>query len=107
MPTIKPTRQAKSISAPLAFHIRSLRQWHGTHGLSQEKLAALAGVSGRTVSFYESRPAVPQSLANLLSIALALNVPVERLIDPRQLNELRSEVDQRRQTLERCAPYEE
>lgn len=86
---------------PLALHIRRLRQWFGTDGMSQTDLAVLAGVSPRLLRGYESARLLPKSVEELLSIALVLRVPVERLIAPDQLDRLRRAIEERTPELER------
>lgn len=87
---------AANVTAPLSLHIRRLRQWYGDQGLSQEALAHLSGVSLRSVRRYESCRALPPVLEALLSLTLVLKVPLETLIDPRLIEELRQVIDVRR-----------
>lgn len=82
--------------APLALHIRRLRQWSGEQGLSQEELAQLAGLSLRQVRRYESNRALPQVLVALLSLGLALKVPIEELVNPQEVERLRQAIEERR-----------
>ena len=83
---------------PLALHVQALRQWAGPSGVSQEELSKLAGVSARVIRKYESMTRLPETLECLLLIALALRVPVERLIDPRTRERLANEVESRRES---------
>ena len=85
----------------LVLHVRRLRQWYGERGLAQEELAKVAGVSPRLVRSYESCRTLPGCLASLLAIALALQVPIEGLVDPRVTHRLREQVDKRRHAHER------
>lgn len=87
--------------APLALHIRRLRQWSGETGIEQQDLARIAGVSDRQLRVYERGRALPQSIEFLLSIALALGVPMEWLVNPNRLEKLRREIDDRREAFER------
>ena len=80
----------------LAFHIRRLRQWHGVVGLSQRDLAELAGFSSKQVQLYESTRYLPQPIAFLLAVSIALRVPVEWLIAPEHLKQLRANIEERR-----------
>ena len=84
---------------PLVLHIRRLRQWYGDHGLGQQDLAALAGISPRLLHSYESCRSLPGSLGALLALSLALRVPLEALIDPRVVNRQRKAIDERRRHL--------
>lgn len=102
MNTTQKTTAPPSPTAPLALHIRSLRQWYGTTGLEQAELAQLAGISRQTLSHYESCRSLPPALESLLAVAFALEVPLERLIDPRQLCRLKAEVEQRRVAWLQC-----
>lgn len=85
-----------SPNEPLALHIRSLRQWYGKSGLSQQELAELAGISTRVLKRYESCRELPRSLECLLAVALVLDVPAERLLDPRLLRRLSEAIATRR-----------
>ncbi len=87
----QPQRQATEPPRPLAFHLRARRQWVSEAGLSQEALAALAGVSVRTLRKYEAMRELPEMIDSLLRLAIALRVPFERLIDPHLLESLRQE----------------
>lgn len=102
MDTTNQTAARQSQSSPLALHIRSLRQWYGATGLEQAELAELAGISRQTLSRYESSRVLPPALESLLAVALALEVPPERLIDPRQLARLKAQVEERRSLIVRC-----
>src|SRR4051812_3311149 len=81
-------------AAPLVFHIRRRRQWHAEHGLSQAELAELTGLSLRHIRRYETCRALPRVLDALLTIAIALQVPLETLIDPRQVERLSQIVEE-------------
>lgn len=83
-------------SEPLALHIRSLRQWYGERGLSQKELAELAGISTRALKRYESCRTLPRGLECLIAVALVLEVPPERLLDPRLLEQLSEAIAARR-----------
>jgi len=86
--------------APLALHIRRLRQWHGETGIKQKDLAKIIGMSDRQLRIYEHARVLPRSVEPLLSIALALGVPMEWLINPNRLEKLRQQIN------ERCNVYE-
>lgn len=89
---------------PLTLHIRSLRQWYGSRGISQIELAELAGISDRVLRKYESCRELPEALACLLSVAIALEITPEELVDPRQLAAIKAEIDSRREeVVSRCA----
>lgn len=94
-------------AAPLALHIRRLRQWYGDTGLSQAELARLAGLTPRQVRSYESCRTLPAAVEAVLKLALALRVPVEGLFDPRRVEELRSAIEEARLPREQAAPAEE
>ena len=81
---------------PLAFHIRRLRPWYGKRGLTQTELARLASVSVRLLRNLENARKLPAILDRLLSVALALRVPVEALLDPRLVERRRDAIDKRR-----------
>lgn len=81
---------------PLALHIRSLRQWHGEHSISQADLALLAGISTRVLKRYEAARELPRALECLVAVAIALQVAPEQLIDPRRLAKMTSAIEQRR-----------
>jgi transcriptional regulator with XRE-family HTH domain len=83
----------------LALHIRRLRQFYGTEGITQTQLAHVVGLSGRRLHDYETCRALPHTVKVLVSISCGLNVPLEELIDPRHLAEIRSEVEVRRAQL--------
>jgi len=82
--------------APLAFHIRRLRQWYGTEGLTQEELAAIAGVHPRTVEFYERTTTMPAAVSSFLAIMLALRQTSEIVVAPHLLDKLRRDIEARR-----------
>ena len=50
------------------------------HGLTQEELSKLSGVSRRTIALYETRQANPP-IENIEKLAKALNTTIEKLID--------------------------
>ena len=84
---------------PLVLHIRSLRQWHGDQGISQSELAYLAGITPRLLHDYEAAPALPSAVRTLMSLAIALEIPIEQLIAPQIRDELQAAIKQRRSTL--------
>ncbi|MFA5061539.1 MAG: helix-turn-helix transcriptional regulator [Patescibacteria group bacterium] len=88
-------------SGSLVFHIRRLRQWHGESGLSQTELAELAGVSERQLRLYECSRYLPLSVQFMFAVAIALQVPMERLIDPEYFENLKRDINRRRATKER------
>lgn len=96
------TTQATS---PLALHIRSLRQWYGAQGLEQGDLAQIAGVSPRILRVYEASRELPRALECVLSVAYALDVSPEELVDPRRLSLLKAEVEERRTRLLGSTPH--
>ena len=81
---------------PLAWHIRRLRRWYGERGLSQGQLADLAGISPRALRDYEVATELPHTILNLLRLAIAFRVPLEDLIAPDLLDELRADIEARR-----------
>jgi len=85
---------------PLVLHIRRLRQWYGDSGISQKELANVSGIPTRAIAKYESCRDLPRILSYILRISLALKVPVEWLIDPRVVNQIRTSVERRRATYE-------
>jgi hypothetical protein len=80
-------------ASSLAFHIRRRRHFHGDRRLSQAELAAVAGVCPRVLRSYERTKSLPRSVRNILTIALALEIPVEELIAPSLLAEMRRTVE--------------
>ena len=84
---------------PLVFRLRDLRLTAGSDGLTQAELASLAGVSPRAVRNYEYCRALPPNIACFVSLAAALNVPLEWLIAQKLLTEIRGRVETRRAIL--------
>ncbi len=72
----------------LTFHLRGHRQFYGSSGLSQQGLAKIAGLSAKVVRRFEKCRRLPKDFANVLKIALALHVPVEKLLAPQYLDRL-------------------
>ena len=66
-----------SMKSPFAKNLISLRK---KKGLSQEKLAELAGVSRGTIAYYESEKG-KHHIENVQAIANVLNVKIENLLD--------------------------
>lgn len=83
-------------SAPLALHIRRLRQFYEGQGLTQMELARVVGISNCRLNIHEHRRTLPHTVKVLVSLAVALQVPMEGLIDPRHLTRIRVEVEERR-----------
>ena len=92
-------------SAPLAFHVRRLRQWYGTEGLTQEELAAIAGVHPKTVAFYEHTTAMPAAVRAFLAIMIALRQTSERVVAPHLLDKLRRDIEARRTTFHEAPDF--
>jgi DNA-binding XRE family transcriptional regulator len=84
------------VEGPLAFHVRRYRQWHGETGISQTELARVAGVSRRFLVEIESARHLQLSLEAMLRVAQALGHPIEELVAPQQLAEIRQSVEERR-----------
>jgi|SRR5579883_1689357 len=99
MDTINDHDRSLEGERPLALHIRDRRQWYGDRGLTQQELAKLAGITQSLLGSYESRHDLPEALRSLLALALALELPLQSLIDPRHFEELRDEIDERRRLL--------
>jgi transcriptional regulator with XRE-family HTH domain len=93
--TIEPTEDPTSWG-PLSLHIRRLRQWYGEDGLTQAGLAELAGLSPRLLRSLEACRSLPHAVEALLALSLALRLPLEALIDPRQVERLRQAIEARR-----------
>ena len=91
--------------APLAFHTRRLRQWYGIEGLTQERLAAIAGVSRRTVEFYERTTRMPAAVSSFLAIMIALRQTSERVVAPHLLDSLRRDIEARRATFHEASDF--
>lgn len=68
--------------------------------MTQDELAAVAAVSPPLIYKYERARELPQSVEALLRIALALQVSIEQLIDPKVIARLRAGVEGRRTALE-------
>lgn len=81
---------------PPVFELRNIRLFAGDGGLTQLELANLAGISPRRLRSYEGCRALPESVHALLSLAIALRVPFEYLIEPRVLDELKAAIEVRR-----------
>jgi len=81
---------------PLALHIRRLRQWYGKRQITQEELAALSGLTARQVSVYERTTRLPRAVEDLLRLSIALDLPMEKLIAPHELDERRTVIEERR-----------
>ncbi len=58
----------------------SLRRARAEHGLTQAELAALVGVSRKTINTVENGVFVPSTIV-ALRLARALSTPVERLFE--------------------------
>lgn len=58
----------------------SLRRTRAEHGLTQAELAALVGVSRKTINTVENGVFVPSTIV-ALRLARALSTPVERLFE--------------------------
>lgn len=99
-PQHKEQTTPSSALPPIVYHIRSLRQWHGSHSLSQRELARRSGLSARQLRRYESARRLPSSLRVLILIALALDVSVEELLAPDLMRALRSEAQDFRARLD-------
>lgn len=69
-----------SSAQPLALHLRSLRQLHGSTSLGQAQLAVLAGIPVRQLRALESSRILPISLRPWLALAAALNCSIDALI---------------------------
>lgn len=81
---------------PLVYQIRSLRQWHGDDGLSQRQLSELANINEKKVRELESCRVLPESICEVLAIAIALNTTVEELVSPDIVADLHAEIETRR-----------
>ena len=63
------------------------------------ELAQLVGISNCRLNIHEHRRTLPQMVRVLVALAIALDVSIEGLIDPRHLEQIRVEVEGRRQQL--------
>jgi transcriptional regulator with XRE-family HTH domain len=88
---------------PVALHVRRRRQWYGAKPLSQTELASLSGVSERHIRRLEDATRLPRPVEILLRLAIALDVSLEALIDPRHVNPLTREIELRRAERRRSA----
>jgi transcriptional regulator with XRE-family HTH domain len=91
------------VEGSLAFHVRRNRQWYGQHGISQHDLAMIAGVSQSFLRRAESGHTLQPSMEAMLRVSLALRRPIEDLVAPGRLREIREGVERRRAELERQA----
>ncbi|HLI41850.1 MAG TPA: XRE family transcriptional regulator [Streptosporangiaceae bacterium] len=82
-PSVRQTEQSysKTNTAPVAVIAASLRRERRRAGLSLTEVARRAGVAKSTLSQLESGAGNP-SLETLWALAVALDVPVSRLLDP-------------------------
>ena len=89
---------------PLVLHLRRHRFCHGDRKLGQAELAALAGISARQLRQYETSTQLPRAVANLLAVAVALDVRVEDIIAHRALHAIQERVRERRKIMKikRC-----
>ena len=92
---------------PLALHIRRWRQWYNKRSITQAELAQLAGISERQVRMYEQCRKLPKTARTLLSIAIAEQLPLERLIAPQLLDEITADVEARRTEMRLTTNLEE
>src|SRR5437899_9369 len=87
------------VESSLAFHVRRSRQWYGHNGISQHDLALIAGVAQSSVRYAESTDSIPRNVEVLLSVAAALHCPLEEIVAPHRLAEIREAVEKRRAQL--------
>lgn len=87
----RPESHEKS-SQRLVFHIRRLRQWFEDRPLSQGELAERSGVPARTLRTLEQRRSLPKAIEMMLRISIALNVPLDKLIDPASRREVEEQL---------------
>lgn len=95
MKTIDKDDSVSDDTKPLALHIRARRQWYGETGLTQDQLAKLAGITPTLLGSYETRRELPRGLQVLIAISVALELPLQALIDPRHFNDIRRQVQDR------------
>lgn len=82
-------------SDPFLFPVRTLRQQYGENGLSQEELASIAGISTRTLRDLEDGRANP-NLESTIRLSIALDVPIDDLLDQDWISHLRGDIESRR-----------
>lgn len=100
MQTTQERPRSKEQRRPLVFRLRQMREWAERDGLTQADLALIAGISARALRAYEAHRALPRSVSVLLRLAMALRVPVEFLIAPKLLTELRAPLETHRAIVE-------
>ncbi|MBI4817755.1 MAG: helix-turn-helix transcriptional regulator [Deltaproteobacteria bacterium] len=77
------------------FPVRTLRQQYGENGLSQEELANIAGIAVRTLRDIEEGRTNP-SLESTIRLSIALDIPIDDLLDQDWITHLRGEIESRR-----------
>lgn len=80
----------------LVSHVRRLRLRYRTGLLSQADLAQIVGLSPRQVRLYERCRTLPAALDAFLSLAIALEVSIDELVEPRVIAERVCAVEERR-----------
>lgn len=81
---------------PLVFNIRQLRKQHEGDGLTQRRLSVISGVSTRQLRVYENSRSLSKTIKNMLSITLALKIPMECLISNDCIEQLDERINLRR-----------
>lgn len=94
-------RIAYRVQHPLVLHLRKRRFSYGDNKLGQAELAVLAGIAPRQLRKYEACTRLPRAVANLLAIAVALDVHLDDLVADTTLQAIRDTVAKRRQQLRR------
>lgn len=106
MPTASPPVDARPPSKRwLAFHIRRLRQWFGSRGISQTELANRAGIPSQRLRSLESTRALPTQVESLVRVAISLGTTVDHLIDTRHVARLRRNIETGNVEPVDCRPF--
>ena len=74
------SRQTQEVGAAMEFG-EKLRIFRKRRGFSQAELAKLAGITTRSLQYYEAGSRLPQSADTVLALALALEVEVSDLTE--------------------------
>ena len=78
-----PHRASELPASPLALHLRTLRQFHGSASLGQAELAALACIPVRQLRALETTRCLPPSLRRWCALADALHCSLDELVGRR------------------------
>lgn len=89
---------------PLVLQIRRFRQWYRARSLTQDELAELAGITRRQLQDLENTKTLQRSIETLVRIALALEQPIDQLLEAELLAGYREDINSRRAKFELFPP---